>query len=76
MIRKYAAVLAALMVCAPIGGSADSALGSYVSHFQNLRSTGQCPPGALELVLLGSSLVVLFLIAPRLLSSLSLPKLG
>jgi hypothetical protein len=75
MLRKYAAIVAALMVCAPIGGSADSAMGSYGEQIHDLQPAAQWPPGQIELVLLCCCLVVLCLIAPRFLSSLTLPKM-
>lgn len=69
MLRKYAGIVAALIVCVPIGGGARVSMATYADQIHALRPAIRWSPGPIELVLLCSCLVVLSLIAPRLHSS-------
>lgn len=66
MLRNYAAVMAVLLICAPIGGGARLAPATYIDQMQSLRPVANWSPGPIELVLLCCCGIILCLIAPRL----------
>ena len=65
MRPKVTSIMAALMICLPIGGGAHVALGAFWGELGGVKPVVHWTLTTLELVLMCCCLVMLCLIAPR-----------